>query len=135
MIVRYGPINWRDLPSIDRYHSVRHKPRVWDPLLKSVGTHGFINPVVCNANKGGIVVTYGQSRAAVARELDIPLPAVIADYDDRFPMYRQLNSVDEIAELWYDPDIVRPFIKLTLGKKLWLSHHSRVPINENGDHF
>lgn len=134
MIVRYGLIDWRDLPDIDRYHSIVHKPRVWEPLLASVRKHGFINPVVANANKGGIVVTYGQSRAAVARELDLQLPAIIADHDGRFPHYERLVTVAEIADKWADPTTIRPQIHLSPGK-LWMTHHVRVPINDSGDFF
>lgn len=134
MPIRYGTVDWRDMQNLDRYQSVRYKPRIWEPLKASVTLHGFINPCIAWATKGDIRIIYGLSRAAMARELDLPLPAVICDYDRRFPQYERLHGVDEIAAKWQDPDTIRPFIHLS-DTKLWMTHHPRVPINANGDSF
>ena len=129
-----GPIDWRWITDLDRYEVVRHKPRVWEPLYASVKENGIVNPIVVWATHGDIRVRYGGTRSAVARELDLLLMAVICDYDNRFPGYERLTTVDDIAAKWVDPDAIRPSIDLG-PTKLSINHHRHVPINVNGDCF
>lgn len=119
---------------MDRYQAVKFKPRIWDPLKKSVEEKGFLNPIIVWATKGDIRPIYGGTRAVLARELDIMVPAVICDYDNRFPEYERLTTADEIAAKWCDPDTIRAHISLG-PTKLWMTHHPRVAINDNGDCF
>lgn len=132
MIIRYGLVHSKDIKNLSNYE--KPKPRVHVPLLASVKRNGFVNPIIVWATKGDIRVHYGISRVHVARELGLHLPAVIVDYDERYPDFERLDSLDEIAAKWKDPTTIRPHLHLS-STKLWMNTHPRVPINDKGDCF
>lgn len=133
MKIRYGLVDPAESKCLDRYGDMSAK-QVWRSLLPSVEKHGIVNPVILWATKGDLRVMYGISRMQVGKHLGLLVPAVICDYDSRFPDFPEMRTVDEIAALWSDPDAIRPYLKLS-PTKLWMVHHPRVPINDQGDPF
>lgn len=129
--IRYGKIDPYDVP-LQRYQEP--KPRVVNPLTESVRQKGFVNPVIVWATKGELRPIYGTSRVWVGAALNMLVPAVVVDYDKRYPDWERLNNLDEIAAKWANPAIIRPHLLLS-DTKLWMNYHPRVPINENGDCF
>lgn len=133
VVLRYGPIAPSDL-ALAKHQDMRLKPRVFEPLRASVQRGGFANPIIVWATHGEIRPIYGITRAWVASDLNIPVPAVIVDYDGRFPAYERLHTVDDVANKYTAPDVIRPYLKLS-DSKLWMNIHPRVPVNPDGDHF
>lgn len=132
MYIRYGLVDTKEIKNLSNYE--KPKPRVHVPLLASARRHGFVNPIIVWATKRDIRVHYGISRVHVARELGCTIPAIIVDYDERYPNYECLNSLDEIAAKWKYPTTIRPHLHLS-STKLWMNTHPRVPINDKGDCF
>lgn len=132
LYIRYGDIDTKDIQRVETYE--KPKPRVHIPLMASVRQNGFKNPIIVWATKGDIRIHYGTSRVHVARELGILIPAVICDYDNRFPDYPRLRTIEEIADKWTNPDVIRPYLHFG-PTKLWMNTHPRVPINDKGDCF
>lgn len=120
--------------ALEKHQDMRLKPRVFEPLRESVQRGGFANPIIAWATHGQVRPIYGLTRSWVAYDLGIPVPAVIVDYDGRYPDYERLHTVDDVANKFTAPDVIRPHLILT-DSKLWMSVHPRVPINQSGDHF
>lgn len=129
--VRVDPLDIED-PS--RFGDMSTK-RIWRDLLPSIKQHGIVNPVILWATQGKIRIHYGISRVQAALHMALPrIPAVVCDMDDRFPEATELRTLDEIAAQWAAPDVIRPHLNLS-PTKLWMVHHPRVAIRDNGDAF
>ena len=67
-------------------------------------------------------------------ETDKKLLAVIADYDNRFPEFKELKTQDDIANTFVEPEKIKQHILLS-ESKLWMTHHPRVAIDKSGTQF
>ncbi len=81
-------------------------------LRESIEREGFRNPVLLN----NLNVLYGNSRAWLAHELDIPLPGFIRDFNGTLTQYEEVTTLEEVLkkfkdkpQIKYDPPYVFNF--------------------------
>lgn len=135
MKVRYGHIDAGHIHALYEHGRRENYPRIWAPLSKSVQEKGIVNPVLCNQSKGTLKCTYGVSRAQAAHVYGLPLPALIADYEDAWPDLEWLRTLEEIYSKFGDPEHAARLLAFTPGKKLWMVHHERIAIDSEGHTF
>ena len=134
MQVRFVHVDPLDIADPKRFGDFSGK-RMWRSLIPSIKQHGIVNPVILWATQGELRIHYGITRVQAAVHLALPsLPAVVCDMDNRFPDAPVLSDVKEIAAKWVVPEDIEPHLNLS-ETKLWMNHHPRVPIDENGEYF
>lgn len=96
VVVRYGLLLPDDLPpdAITRSCTVNASvPKsFYDRLIASVRREGFRNPVLFNNLAGEMKIVYGESRAWVAHQLGLPLPAFINDGVGAFAHFERIDT-------------------------------------------
>lgn len=61
------------------------KPKFFEALAESVKREGFRNPIVLVYTDGGYHLQFGGSRLRTAKQLDIPIPALVVDWTCELP--------------------------------------------------
>lgn len=105
-------------------------------LKRSIKEKGIINPcILATTEKGKLLIRYGATRLLFARDFGIDkIKAVIADYHDKYSDFERLYTKQDIANKWVHPETILPNLYLS-DKKLWMTHHARVPIDDKGNIF
>lgn len=67
------------------------KKLFFEALTESVKKDGFRNPILVYSLDEGVCIVFGASRLRVAQELDIQIPAIVNDVNDRFRMHPEVT--------------------------------------------
>ena len=79
----------------------------YQKLEESILREGFRNPIFCNSLEEGTFCRYGTSRLWIAKRHNLEIPAIIADYKDRWNTLEELFSEEEIRSKFNDqPKII-----------------------------
>ncbi len=91
-------------------------------LEKSMLEEGIRNPVILTAQQGKLINRYGGSRVMIAQKHNLIVPAIVADFENRFPDGEILIGEKQIREKFTD----KP-------RKILIKHYG---INVSGcDHY
>lgn len=85
-------------------------------LRESILTEGFRNPIVVFKGDGNDRIPYGQSRASVAKQLGIDIPAIVCDWTGKL-WGRPLTTIAEVRECYRDQPTVVEFT--SKGLNVW----------------
>jgi len=103
-----GPYGSR--PVVPSKHKRDRLYPFYENLEKSVLEESFRNPIFCNSIEQGTFCKYGTSRLWVAKKHNLPIPAVIADFDGRWDDLEKLSGEDDIKGKYIDlPQIIEVY--------------------------
>ncbi len=85
------------IPVIER----KMKPMFFDALRESVAKDGFRNPIILYDTYEGLLLAFGGSRLRVAKELDVPIPAIVVDYTGKRSDAEEV-TLDNFEEFFTD---------------------------------
>ena len=86
-----------------------YKPKFMSALRESIQREGFRNPILLIALPEGIFTLFGVSRFLVAKELGIPVKALISDHTNEFYRHK-LVTMDNYKQFFKDPPIYFEFL-------------------------
>jgi len=89
------------MPVVER----KIKPKFFVALKANVLIDGFRNPILLYNTPEGMLLSFGGSRLRVAKELDVPLPAIVVDYVGTFND-RELVHEGNYREFFRDPPVL-----------------------------
>lgn len=95
-------INNTIAPKPKRIEQLNNVNGFYRKLKKSIINEGIRNPVVLNAKDNEITTRYGGSRIYIAQDLNIKVPAIIADFDNMFPNALILEALTDMYDLFVD---------------------------------
>lgn len=106
--IRFVYINANEIsntiePNETRREKLNKVNQFFDKLEQSILKEGIRNPVILTAQNGRLINRYGGSRVMIAQKLNIEVPAIVADFDDRFPEGQLLTSKNQMMEKFKDP--------------------------------
>ena len=79
----------------------RSKPLYRAALRASLEKEGFRNPILAYECDGGLLLKFGNSRLQIARDLDITLPAIVVDHQERYSDRPEVTN-ENFAEFFTD---------------------------------
>lgn len=97
MKLRYGPI---DPYLVEATLEGCHTPDYLAKHAAHVARHGVKNPILVWARDGRLTVQSGNTRVFSCRTLGIPVPALVADWDDRFPDLKEITRERDVHKLF-----------------------------------
>ena len=89
-------------PPQDKIVRLNDENGFYRKLEESILREGFRNPIFCNAKYGETFCRYGTSRLWVAQKNNLEIPAIIADYEDRWTDLEELFTEDDIRNKYTD---------------------------------
>ena len=76
------------IPAIER----AMKPKFFEALSKDVAQNGWRNPILLYDTPEGLLLAFGGSRLRVAKQLDIPIPAIVVDYTGSYAVFIEVTA-------------------------------------------
>ncbi len=120
-MVRYGVMRPSELPPFDIGSLVvnqnEKRYQFYTRLRESVEKDGFRNPILCYHKQSGSTLPYGHSRAKIAKDLGIDIPAIICDFVGDYTDCPRMDTVGEIRERFIDPPSIVEFWEC--GLNIW----------------
>lgn len=97
---RVGPYGSR--PVEPPRHKIERLYPFYEKLEESVLAEGFRNPIFCNSISQGTFCKYGTSRLWIAKKHGLPIPAVIADHEERWGHLEELFNETDVRGKYVD---------------------------------
>ena len=112
------------VPPNDRVAYMTQRNDFYLRLEESMLDEGIRNPIFCVATSKGIYGAYGTTRLWIAKKHNLPLPCIVADYNDALPDAEELFTKGEITDKFKDP----PGHLLLLKEKMdmWGCQHTHL---------
>jgi len=82
-------------------HELEEKAEWFAQLEWHILRNGFRNPVVLTAKDGIITPRYGGSRIMIAQKYNFTVPAIVADFEERFPDWKEI-TLEQIPNYYKD---------------------------------
>jgi hypothetical protein len=89
-------------PPLERIQEMEEKNGFFSKLEKSILEEGFRNPIVLTSKNDRLTPRYGGSRIMIAQKHKMDIPAIIADFDDRFSNAEILSDANKIRSKFKD---------------------------------
>lgn len=97
MKLRYGSI---DPHTVEAVYEGVHTPDYIARYTAHIAQHGVRNPILVWARNGRQVVHSGNTRVFACRQLGIQCPALIADWDDKYPDFQEIKGEKAVRRLF-----------------------------------
>lgn len=117
------------IPDITSQRKLEERYGFYSKLKSSIEKEGIRNPIFCQSIEEGTFAKYGLSRLWIAKQIDIKIPCIIADYVDRWTNLEELFSIEDIkakyTDIPYDIELNENFIRIAGCEQMHLDMEHR----------
>ncbi len=95
--LRYGEIDPNTVEATrEGCHTTEHLAQIAGHITR----HGVKNPILVWARDGRQIVQSGNTRVFACRELGRLVPALIADWDNQYPHFKEIRGARQVRQLF-----------------------------------
>jgi len=117
------------VPDITSQRKLEERYGFYSKLGASIDKEGIRNPIFCQSIEEGTFAKYGLSRLWIAKQKDIKIPCIIADYVDRWTELEELFTAEDIKakyiDIPYDIELSETFMRIAGCEQMHLDMEDR----------